>query len=44
MREYPRFGDTGDLFVHTWVKSTRMFRQPYIPGVTCAQMMQPSGS
>ena len=44
IREYPRFGATGDLFVTTCVKSTRMFRQRYRPGVTCAQMMQPSGS
>ena len=44
MREYPRFGDTGALFVITCVKSTRMFRQRYMPGVTCDQMTQPSGS
>src|SRR5438270_3328342 len=36
MREYPRFGETGALFVATCVKSTRMCRQRYMPGVTCA--------
>ena len=42
--EYPRFGEHGALFVSTCVKSSRMFRQPYIPGATCAQITPPSGS
>ena len=42
-----RFGDTGDLLVQTCVKSTRMFSHHCYwshPGVTWAQMIEPSGS
>ena len=44
MREYPRFGEHGALFVTTCVKSSRMFFQRYMPGVTCAQITPPRGS
>ena len=44
IREYPRFGETGALFVIACVNSSRMLRHPYMPGATCDQITPPSGS